>query len=340
MIVSSERIIMQDAATSVGNGVSISTVDRAIIGIQIVGAFVATITFEGTIDGSNWSPIRATSLSDGSVGTMAYVPGIFTCVCTELDFVRARISAYTSGTITVQGVSFADINIQVAETNIAGHLSMMKFGHNADVGSEEGVIADHGGIQAYLSTAEILKVISNDVADDAAGTGARTIQIYGLDANWDEQNEIVSLIGGTSVATDNAYLRVNRAIVRSAGADGKNAAVIDIKNNAETSTLLQVSAGNNQSLAAFWSVPAGYTAYMVVFYTSVGIAKRTHTRLYIRPFGEVFQLKHHITLLDGPAAHEWPIPLRVAEKSDIEVRGLAAGGGGAVSAGFDLWYEL
>lgn len=340
MIVSSERVIMQDAATSVGNGAPISTVDRAIIGMQIVGAFVATITFEGTVNGANWSPIRATSLSDGSVGTMATGPGIFTCACTELDLVRARISAYASGAITIQGVSFADVNIQVSEANIAGHLSMMKFGHNAAVEDEECVIADHGGVQVYLDAAEILKVISNDAADDSAGAGARTVQIHGLDANWDEQDEIVSLVGEASVVTDNTYLRVNRAIVRSAGTGGKNAAAIDIKNNAETNTLLRISIGNNQTLAAFWSVPAGYTAYMVVFYTSVGIAKRTHTKLYVRPLGEVFQLKHHITLLDGPAAHEWPIPMKIAEKSDIEVRGLAAGGGGAVSAGFDLWYEL
>lgn len=227
----------------------------------------------------------------------------------------------------------------IAEGNVAGHTPLQVLGYNAAVGTTEEVISDISGTQVYLSAAEQLKIVSASGNDDVGGTGALTMQIYGLDTNYAEQNEIIILTGASAVTTVNSYLRIFKAIVRTAGAGGKNAGIISIKDNGATNTLLQIAAGNNESLAAIWTVPANKTFYMVILYTSVGITKQTQVKLYIRPLNEVFQLKHHMTVQDGHVHHEMKMPRSIAAKSDIEIRGIASGGGGAISAGFDGWYE-
>lgn len=50
-------------------------------------------------------------------------------------------------------------------------------------------------------------------------------------------------------------------------------------------------------------------------------------------------MKKLLTINQGYNEVIYAIPFPVDEKSDIAIRGLAAGGSGDISAGFDLWYE-
>ena len=40
------------------------------LGVQVVGSFVGTITFEAAIDGSNWEAVQALKVGDGTVTTL------------------------------------------------------------------------------------------------------------------------------------------------------------------------------------------------------------------------------------------------------------------------------
>lgn len=104
--------LMQSAATATGNGTAISTTDAAngaatTLTMQVAGITTATITFEATIDGSNWIAVACTNLNDGTASTQATANGLYRLTCLGLVSVRARISAYTTGTITVIGVAVA-----------------------------------------------------------------------------------------------------------------------------------------------------------------------------------------------------------------------------------------
>jgi hypothetical protein len=66
-----------------------------------------TITFEATIDGTNWIAIQFTNLNSGSAGTTATADGLYRATVLGLKQVRARISTYSSGTIIVIGVAAA-----------------------------------------------------------------------------------------------------------------------------------------------------------------------------------------------------------------------------------------
>lgn len=73
------------------------------VGLQVTGTFSATVTFEGTIDYQNWvaMPVLDTA---GARQTTATAAGLFTVSTVGVVAIRARVSAYTSGSVTVGGV--------------------------------------------------------------------------------------------------------------------------------------------------------------------------------------------------------------------------------------------
>ena len=103
-------------------------------------------------------------------------------------------------------------------------------------------------------------LVSGSAADAAAGTGARTVRIYGLDADWNRQDEEVILDGVTPVNTVGSYLRVFRMRVTSAGAGGINAGLITATAATDATISAAIAIGVGQTLMAVYSVPAGYTA--------------------------------------------------------------------------------
>lgn len=101
--------LMQNAATATGNGTAMDCTEETsgamtALTMQVQGITTATITFEATIDGANWVAVQATNLNSGNIATTTTADGIYRITVLGLVSVRARISAYTSGTITVTGI--------------------------------------------------------------------------------------------------------------------------------------------------------------------------------------------------------------------------------------------
>lgn len=88
---------LQNAAVATGNGNLLSTNDLASVSFQVTGTFVATVTFEGTVDGATWVGLSAAPLSGGVAATTATTTGIYVASCAGLSQVRARVT-WTSGT--------------------------------------------------------------------------------------------------------------------------------------------------------------------------------------------------------------------------------------------------
>lgn len=90
---------LQKAAVAVGNGqpLNVKHLDQA-IGIEVVVPGVATILFEGAIEGSAWAAAEVTPAgASGSPVTSATASGIFRWDVAAFEQVRARISVWTSG---------------------------------------------------------------------------------------------------------------------------------------------------------------------------------------------------------------------------------------------------
>ena len=238
--------------------------------------------------------------------------------------------------------------LQVARSQIAGHEFNFKFGFNPDVDDALETIWTQGGLYSYLSAATILKVSSSSTADTAAGTGARTVEIFGLDGNYNEISETVTLNGQTAVNTTNSYLRINRGIVRSAGSGGQNAGVIYAGTGTVTAGVpankyLSIAIGDNQTLMALWTVPAGYAAFLLQ--TDVTVAttqnnKYCTAKLVARPYGEVFQVKDAFVKSQSTTNQVYTVPLVFEEKTDLEWRAIgdSAGADIAISGAMDIVY--
>jgi len=99
----SKSLTMQSAAAATGNGTVFDVSDFASLGMQISGTFVGTVTFECTVDNTNWVSLTMISPTNGAWSTTATAVGVWCASITGLRQVRARVSAYTSGSITVSG---------------------------------------------------------------------------------------------------------------------------------------------------------------------------------------------------------------------------------------------
>ena len=103
-----KQVVMQSAAAATGNGTAIDTTDAigcySTLALQVKGITTATVSFEATIDGTNWVALRMTPIATGTTATTATADGIYQADVRGLLQVRARISAWTSGTITVTAI--------------------------------------------------------------------------------------------------------------------------------------------------------------------------------------------------------------------------------------------
>jgi len=238
-------------------------------------------------------------------------------------------------------------NLQVARGQIGYHESIYKFGNNPEVADSVETVWAQGGLYSYLSAATVLKVSSSSTDDTSAGTGARTVQLFGLDGDYNEISEVVTLNGQTAVNTTQSYLRINRMIVRSAGSGGANAGIIyagtgTVTTGVPANIYATVNGdGTNQTLMALWTVPAGYTGYLMQYDVSNGTTSNTPAvcklLLVARPYGEVFQSKDVKSLTTGMhIENSLVVPIQFSEKTDIEVRAVSS----SASVTFDISASL
>lgn len=111
----------------------------------------------------------------------------------------------------------------------AGHVNII--GYNPSVSTTASTIWS-GGATSYvqLTTGTALEVVSASANDAAAGTGARTIRVSGVDSSYLPFTEVITLNGVTAVPLVNtSVIAVNRTEVLTAGSGLVNAGKIDVR---------------------------------------------------------------------------------------------------------------
>jgi hypothetical protein len=238
--------------------------------------------------------------------------------------------------------------LQVARGQITGHAANLVSGISGGVGTSTITVWSQNSVYAYLSAASVIKISSTNANDTAAGTGARTVSIYGLDANYNQINETVTLNGQTAVNTVNSYLRVFHLAVVTAGSGEAAAGTIYAGTGVVTSgvpaVVYSVYTTGNGSTAAIWTVPAGYTAYITGYasgYSNASATANGTISLAIRPFGSVFDTISQLRVSNGVQGWiAFQFPIAVSEKSDIEIRAVSSAASSGVTAEFQVVYIL
>lgn len=147
---------------------------------------------------------------------------------------------------------------------------------NPDIGTATvpETISPIGGVLTFRTAAAVLEVVSSSAADAAAGTGARSVMVTGLDANYDIVTEVIAMNGTTAVQGAVLFYRINDVRVHTAGTGKTNAGNITVRDAGAGTTRSYIVLGQGCSEVGLFSVPRGHqmlaTGWTVAARDSVG----------------------------------------------------------------------
>jgi len=171
-----------------------------------------------------------------------------------------------------------------------------------------------------------------------ASDNGKTIRIIGLNASYDLIQEVVTVSSAGATATTSSFIRVVEAFIT----NGSAINVADINVQKGGVTVMRITAGKAVSHAAIYTVPAGYTAYIMKGAASCQSGADATGDMYVRYFGEASFRVGHSFEFSGAGGHymyEFGIPLRIPEKSDIDVRASVRSNNARLTAAFDILLE-
>ena len=172
------------------------------------------------------------------------------------DFQVADLFLDEADRKTINGITGKDWSIQY------------KFGQNETVGTSYEDITPWGN-WTTLTSAETMNVVSDNTADSSTGTGVRTLQIRGLDNNYDEISEDVTMNGTNAVTTTKSFLVIHRMEMLTAGSIQTNVGDITVTASSAGTTQAMIN-GTHSTTQAFYVVPRGYHAVLIGWETNAG----------------------------------------------------------------------
>lgn len=202
-------------------------------------------------------------------------------------------------------------------------------------------------VRTNPAAAVVLGIASSSANDTAAGTGARTVRVTGLDANYNFQQEDVTLNGTTKVNTVGTYLRVNKVEVLTAGSGGVNAGDIYAADTSDTFTagvpqtatkiFGRIAVGLNVTQMACYTTQAGERLLLTKVLGQLGdlttTVKYGKFRLKVTRFGEVAKFFTLAQVSSAGGTHALELEngiVEVPEKSDVSFQAIASAAGEAI----------
>lgn len=203
-----------------------------------------------------------------------------------------------------------------------------KFGYNSAVGNlSYETIWDGNNLYTYIETAGTATVTSSNTSAD----NGSTIEIEGLDANYDQVSETLT-VGGSAGTVE--FHRVHRASVVIPNTGTANVGTITVTVDSKSAAIISPDQG--QTLMCVYTIPRRYTGYLIQL--DVGSSKDVENtiRVVVRNgSSEAFNVKAFMSKRGGFSEKNFKIPVEIPQKNDIEVQARASAAS-KVSAGFEL----
>jgi hypothetical protein len=245
--------------------------------------------------------------------------------------------------VTRQG-AYEPFELQVSRGQIQGHRNVTVFGFNPDVDQTQVSVWPLPSLISFPAAAIRMTVSSASANDTSNGTGARTIVVQGLDANYNEVTETVTMNGQTAVTMTAFLLRVNYAYVATAGSGNGAAGDIYIGTGTVTAGVPAtvydiIKFDYNVTTTGSYTIPAGYTAYVSQGLFSTGQAGGSNAvqgRLLSRGTDNIRRTAAITTINNGVANYVFEYPLAIPEKTTLEATAIGSSTNNAVSSMFIL----
>lgn len=150
-----------------------------------------------------------------------------------------------------------------------------------------------------------------------AGDDGKNLLIKGLDANYDEITETVTLVGAGDVVTTTSFLRINDVILVTGTT---NIGLITVQNAAKTIKYGGIRAGDGRNQSSIYTVPAGHCFYLYridAFSSDSTAAKPAVFRnLSINSSGQIYNTARTTFFNNMNILRQ--LPFKYSEKTDIQ----------------------
>lgn len=206
------KTVFHSAASATAAGVVLNCSQLVGTCIQVAGTFSATLTFQGTIDQSNWVAIQAINLNNGSVSNTATAAGLYWVPFGGARLFRANLTWVSGTSITATGTAVAnDAQIIAALSLAAGETHIGQVGSPGISISQTPTIT--GGAYAANDAVGGLLTFAN-AARVTGGGGVIKDVILLDDAGQDAEVELWLFNATFTAMTDNAPWAPSEADLR------------------------------------------------------------------------------------------------------------------------------
>jgi len=240
--------------------------------------------------------------------------------------------AYDIRSITQVGTS-EPFELQVSRGQIPGHSVLHKFGAVPAMSiNTTGTIWD---IDDTLYPWSALTTAGTLTVDRASASDAnKVITIQGLDADYNQISENVTLTNATGNPTTLSFIRVYRAFMH----NGSAANVGNINIKISTTTIARITAGKAQTLMGVYTVPAGFSLYLTQGVMSVQSGADATGNFFVRYGGQTaFRIAHTFEVASAEYFYAFHAPFKLPEKSDIDIRADLRSNNARITAAFDAY---
>lgn len=217
-----------------------------------------------------------------------------------------------------------------ASTDSSPIRNIVILGENGDVDTgtiPETIWDNGGGLYAFPTAQTVATLVSASASDTLGGIGANYVLLEGLNSDYEEISEVVTLNGVTPVNSVNQYFRINFARVVYSGSNKKN--VGDITITVDAKTVKHIMAGESIDHTGVFTVPVNHRLFLTA--TSFNINRGTAgakalivTRVYVPEINTMVESSWVPLSVDaGPSGSVFSIDSRPM-----------------IPAKADLWYDI
>lgn len=239
----------------------------------------------------------------------------------------------------INSLAADDLYMRVALGKVNNSYVVHKFGKANSVGTSWVTLCSScTSLYSYLTSASKLNLTSTSASDTAAGIGARTVLVQGLNSTYDLIEENATLNGVTPVQTTNSFIRVFRMYVLTAGSNNGAVGTIDASVGAAVKSRIDLDTGisNGQTLMAMYTIPRDKVGLLTTKQSTIGSGKEADVQFVMRKFGGVFRVQEEVDLYQNIWDYHHPTPKVFCEKTDLEFRAVNGAPVSEVHAEFEL----
>jgi len=182
-----------------------------------------------------------------------------------------------------------------------------------------------------FNSASVLNVPAVDADDNG-----HTITIFGLDNNYNQISETLTLSSAETVTGTTEFKRVNNVLLFNTDQNLEAADNINVR--VGTTVVARITAGNNQTMMSQYTVPAGYNAYLTQGVMTCQSGADATGFFYVKLYSDShFRIGHSFEVQGGSEyLYHFTCPYRAPEKTDIDVRATVRSNNARITAAYDL----